>query len=50
MSERTPTPVPGDEPEGLEKTDPTPEQQAREAAEAQTENADNDPIGGLPIA
>ena len=50
MSERTDTPPPGEEPDGVEKTDPTPEQQAREAAEARSESAYNDPLGGLPIA
>jgi hypothetical protein len=50
MSERTATPAPGDEPEGIEKTDPTPEQQAREAAEAQGDSAYNDPVGGMPVA
>ena len=50
MSERIDTPGDGVEPEGVEKTDPTPEQQAREAAEAERDNAYNDPLGGLPIA
>jgi hypothetical protein len=50
MSERTETPAPGEEPDGIEKTEPTPEQQAREAADAQNESAYNDPVGGMPIA
>ena len=50
MSERTDPAAAGVEPDDVEKTDPTPEQEAREAAEAQNDNAYNDPVGGMPIA
>ena len=49
MTERIDTPDHADS-EGVEKTDPTPEQQSREAAEAKRDSAYNDPLGGLPIA
>jgi hypothetical protein len=38
------------QPEQAEETTPTHEQQAAEAAQAESESAYNDPIGGMPIA